>query len=146
MIGLIVIAIAILALLAAVTDGFTDTISVTYSGNGKAVTSKIGTYLGTKDAGVSIVVPAGATNLEIDVAFPINPLLQALVIDSSVPLVVKTNSSSAPGDTINLKGNMPVLWGTDYVAACPLSIAVTKLFVTNAGAVDSKFDLRALFN
>ena len=131
--------------MAAVTNVFTDTITVTYSGNGKSVSTKTGTYTGSKDAGVAAVIAAGGTNVEVDITFP-HGTIQALILASDQDVTVKTNSSSSPTDTLAVKKTAGVIWGTDFVADCPITADVTKLYITNAGTTDAKFDLRVLYN
>ena len=128
----------------AVTNFFTDTITVTYSGNGKTVTGKVGSYTGTKDAGVAIVIPAGAVNQAVPITFPFANI-QACVMDASQSLTVKTNSTTTPGNTINLIGTKAQDWAIDYVATKPYSADVTIMYVTNATATDSIFNVRVLY-
>jgi len=128
----------------AVTNFFTDTITISYSGNGKAVSGKVGSYTGTKDAGIAIVIPANTTNQAVPITFPFANI-QACVLDSSQNLTVLTNSTTTPGNTINLKGTKALDWGTDYVAAKPFSADVTVMYVSNATATDSTFNVRVLY-
>jgi hypothetical protein len=132
----------------AVTNSFTDTIAVTYTGNGKAVTSKTGTYTGNKDAGIAGVVPAG-TEVQFAVAFPVSGI-QSLIIASDQNVQVNTNGNAAQspptGDRFNpLMATAAVAWGSDYVADNPLTVDVTTVYVKNTGTVDAKFNLRVLY-
>ena len=129
----------------AVVNVFTDTLSITYSGNGKSVSSKLGTYSGVKDAGIATVIPAGSVNFQVVLAFPVANI-QAMVIDASANVTIKTNSTSSPGDTINLNANYGIFWGIGGLPARPLSVDVTSLYVSNPGAVDCTFNVRVLYN
>ena len=129
----------------AVVNVFTDVISVSYSGNGKSVSSKLGTYSGTKDAGIATVIPAGSVNFQVVLAFPIANI-QSMVIDASQNVTIKTNSTTAPGDTINLNANYGIFWGIGGLPAKPLSVDVTSFYVSNPGAVDCTFNVRVLYN
>ena len=129
----------------AVVNTFTDQISITYTGNGKAVSSKMGTFTGTKDAGIATVIPAGSVNLQVVLAFPVANI-QAMVIDASANVTIKTNSTSSPGDTINLNANYGIFWGIGGLPARPLTVDVTSLYVSNPGAVDCTFNVRVLYN
>lgn len=131
--------------MAAVTNIFTDSISISYTGNGKAVSTPIGSYTGTKDAGVATVVSAGSTNMAIAITFP-HGTIQSLVVSSDQDVTVKTNSTTTPGDTLTIKKTAGVIWGSDYANACPFTADVTELYVTNAGTVDAKFNVRVLYN
>jgi len=129
----------------AVVNVLTDSISISYTGNGKAVSSKLGTFTGTKDAGVAAVIPAGSVNFEIDVAFPMANI-QSIVFDSTQNVTIKTNVSASPADTIALNANYGVYWGIGFLAAKPLTADVTKFFISNPGATDAAFNFRVLYN
>lgn len=132
--------------MAAVTNTFTDTISISYTGNGKAVSTPIGSYTGSKDAGVATVIPAGSTNMEIDISFT-GATIQSCVLSTDQDLTVKVNDSTSPTETFLIKKTAGIVWGSDYTATNPFgSTAVTKLFVTNAGVTDAKFNARVLYN
>jgi hypothetical protein len=129
----------------AVTNTLTDTISISYTGNGKSVSSKLGTFNGSKDAGIGNVIPAGSTNLLVTVAFPYANI-QAIVFDASQNLTILTNSTSSPGNTIALNANYGVFWGVGFLAAKPLTADVTAFYITNSGATDAQFNFRVLYN
>lgn len=131
--------------MAAVTNTFTDTISISYSGNGKAVSTPLGTYTGAKDAGVATVIPAGSTNLEIDVAFP-HATIQSLIMTSDQDLTVNVNSTTTPTPALTLKKTAPIVYATDFSYSNPFTADVTKFYVTNAGSADAKFSFRVLYN
>jgi hypothetical protein len=128
-----------------VTNTFTDTIGYTYTGNGKSVAAPLGTYTGAKDAGVATVITAGATNTAIAITFPF-ATIQSFIMTSDQDITVKVNAATTPTETFAVKKTAPHVWATDFVGANPWAHDVTTLFVTNAGAVDAKFNLRVLFN
>lgn len=129
----------------AISNNFTDTITVTYSGNGKAVSAPVGSYTGKYDAGVAVVVPAGSSDLEFDVSFP-HTAIQSCIMSADQNLTVKVNSSGSPTETFDLKATAAMVWATDYTGSNPFGHDVTKLFISNAGATDAKFNLRVLYN
>jgi hypothetical protein len=129
----------------AVVNSLSDTISISYTGNGKSVSSKLGTFTGAKDAGIAIVVPAGTTNMAVTVAFPFANI-QSIVFDSTQNLTILTNSTSSPGNTISLNANFGIFWGQGFLAAKPLTADVTALYMTNPGATDAAFNFRVLYN
>lgn len=129
----------------AVINVFTDVISISYTGNGKAVTTPVGTYTGIKDAGVATVIPAGAVNFEVDIVFTFADI-QAFVMASDQNLTVKVNSSTTPVPSITLKATAGLVWGFDYGVPNPFTADVTKFFISNPGATDSKFNFRCLYN
>src|SRR4051794_5420968 len=131
--------------MASVTNIFTDKISITYTGNGQSVSTPVGTYTGTKDAGVATVIAAGATNVEIDVVFPF-ALIQSFVMASDQDVTVKVNSTTTPVPTINLKKTSGLVWASDIALSNPFTADVTKIYVSNASTVDAKFNFRVLYN
>jgi len=131
--------------MAAVTNTFTDTISINYSGNGKTVTTPLGTYTGSKDAGVATVISAGASDVEIDVAFPY-ATIQSYIMTSDQDITVDVNSTTTPVPAIVLKKTAPLVYGSDFVSANVFTANVTKFYVSNAGATDAKFNFRVLYN
>jgi len=131
--------------MAAITNIFTDTISISYSGNGKTVSTKTGTYTGTHDAGVALVVPAGSVDLLVAIEFPVAGI-QSLVMAASEDVTVKTNAISPPADSFTVKKTAGVVWGSDYHNVCPFGTNVTAFYVSNAGVTDAKFDFRVLYN
>ena len=76
-------------------------------------------------------IPAGTNtqvNLPISVA---NSVLQA--IESSTACTIKTNSTSAPAQTITLGAAQQQIWDTSQITGAKLfTTDVTALFVTNA--------------
>jgi hypothetical protein len=129
----------------AVTNTFTDTVTTSYSGNGRAVSGKTGTYTGSKDAGVAVVVPANTTNQLITIAFPVAGIV-SLVFSGSQNLTVKTNNSGSPINTLAVKANSDLIWANDYVGTNPLTADVTAFYVTNATSTDATFNFRVLYN
>jgi hypothetical protein len=128
----------------AVTNTFTDNIAITYTGNGKAVSTPVGSYSGTEDAGVATVITASTTNQHIVVVFP-HATIKSCVMSSDQDVTVKVNSSTTPTETFTLKKTAGVVWGNDYATDCPFGTDVTGIYVTNAGSVDAKFNLRVLY-
>lgn len=67
------------------------------------------------------------------------------VMVSDQNLTVKTNSDSAPQETINLAANSPLLWiaGEDGFAS-PFANDVTALYVSNASGAAANLIIQAL--
>lgn len=132
--------------MAAVINTFTDTITTTYIGNGKSVTVPVGTYTGSKDAGVAIVATAGTTDVAVSISFT-GATIQSVVMSTDQDLTVKVNSSSAPTETFTIKKTAGLIWGSDFTSVNPFgSTVVTTFYITNAGVVDAKFNFRCLYN
>lgn len=98
----------------------------------------------SKSAGAEVnldePVASSQTDYPINVAIDVSEL-KALYLVSDQDCVVETNSGSVPDDTINLEANVPVVWakpasGTKPV--CPLTVDVTKFYVTNTAALTLK--------
>jgi hypothetical protein len=83
-------------------------------------------------------IPAGDTNREILAAIDLSKA-KVIAIKSDKNLTLKTNSSSAPANTINLLANVTYLWETGGYFANLLTTNVTKFFVTNANVTDATF-------
>lgn len=91
------------------------------------------------------IAVSGTPNVEVDIAFAVTGELKSLLLYSVQGMTIKTNSSSAPDDTIVLVAGVPLVWNTNDVAANPLTTDVTKLFFTNASAtLTSAVKVRAL--
>ncbi len=114
--------------------GFTDTVSISYqtpAGVAAAVTTA---YTGNTEQNASSLCNINATT-EIDVTF-IKANLQSLLLYCDQTITLKTNSSGAPQDTLNVKANVAFVWNTDLASifTCPFSNNVTKFFVVGASA------------
>ncbi len=55
-------------------------------------------------------------------------------VKASAALIMETNSSGAPADTINLVAGVPYIWNTDSQDTFLLGTDVTAFFFTNASA------------
>lgn len=78
---------------------------------------------------ISKTIPANSTNAEIDVVVDVSTVVVA-AIEANKNCTVKTNSTSAPDDTLTLLANKAVGWKTNDVASLFLTADVTKLYVT----------------
>jgi len=92
-----------------------------------------------------IALTAGQTNLLVAFnAVRSNTLLMYIL--SNVNAVIKTNSSSAPGDTITLTAGVPWLFYQGG-PACPLAADITSLYVTNSNSTTAgTVNIRCLGN
>ena len=79
-------------------------------------------------------IPLNTTNSPVAAAFVVADVV-ALYIVSSVNVVLKTNSTGAPDDTINLKAGVPLMWvASAPYQANPFSADVTEIFITTTTA------------
>jgi hypothetical protein len=129
----------------AVTNTLTGTLSVSVSGSGKAISTKVGSYPAAQSVQEAVVVPAGATNQAITLACPF-ATIQLLVIASTQEVTVKMNSTTTPTETFDIKATAGIYWAHDMPTANPLGHDVVTIYVSNAGATDAAFDFWALHN
>jgi hypothetical protein len=122
---------------------FNHTIIDSYTDDAGAVFSTSNKFTGQTEAGYDGTIAANATDFFIDIAWPTTGA-QSLSLWSDTNLTVKTNSNTAPVQTINLLANVPVEWGTGMGTTNPITAAVTSLYVTNGTANPAKFKVRAL--
>lgn len=83
------------------------------------------------------------TDIEHLIAVPYAQL-KGLVLHATMACTVKTNSSSVADDTFTLEANKPIVWFTGGLAANPLTVDVTSIFITNAAA--GLFQMYALYD
>lgn len=77
---------------------------------------------------------ASQTNILQAIAFTVASL-QSVMLVSDRGLVIKTNSTSAPGNTITLQAGTPLVWGVSPgYFACPFTSSVTAFYITTTVA------------
>lgn len=72
--------------------------------------------------------------------------VKSLFIFSDQDVLLETNSSSAPTNTINLKANQPYIWYTGAYDTCKITADVTSAFFSNAGATLANVKMRWLYD
>lgn len=80
------------------------------------------------------------TDTQIDCTLDVSTI-QSLCIVATVDMTLETNATNAAGgDSIALLANKPVVWNTQIEdtlgTACPLTLDVTTLYLTNAAVGD----------
>ncbi len=90
-----------------------------------------------------IAVPASTTDMAVAFALDVSQA-KSLFITSDQDITIKTNSSSAPDDTLTLKANQAVAWQYGDVPDGPFGTDVTVLYITNAGASSATLKVRCL--
>ena len=93
-------------------------------------------YEAGEELNFSVEVQASDT-LEIDLAVDVSQI-KSFAIYSDKEVTLKTNDLSAPAQTLTLKAKVALGWNTDDPAANPLTVDITKFFLTNAGLADAK--------
>lgn len=125
---------------------FTVTVTTTISRDGAAFsTSKQLSGEGADDR--SVAIPGNASNLLVSLALDVSQL-QMVLLSSTVPLTIETNSSGSPQETITLLADVPFLWVAGSGMAAPFAGDVTALYVTNDSDPDTAgtLTIRTLFD
>lgn len=129
-------------------------IVTTYKNEAGTVTIKTDTLAG--DLSINLEreeISAGAVNTEFDLAIDVSAVLAFGIgckktigesADKTVELVIKTNSTSSPGDTLTITPTNGIGWSSGDSADNPLSVDVTKIYVTNNGTAKANLFVRAL--
>lgn len=120
----------------------TVTKSVTVPGRVIAPSSAL-TYSGTSAVAISETIADSSTNLLVNIAFTYADIKSVVILSDQV-LTIKTNSTSAPDDTLVLAAGIPVEWQDDSIHANPFSADVTKIYVTNASGSSATLDFAVL--
>jgi hypothetical protein len=120
---------------------FTHKVGIVFSTDAGAITSTADTYLVDSEVNLDEIVAAGATNKEYDIGITVAKI-KDMVIMSSVPCTVKTNSTSAPDNTLTLAANKQLIWTVDHIETKFLTVDVTKFYVTVPGAVNAILKFR----
>jgi hypothetical protein len=117
---------------------FTHTLGVTYKTDAGTIASTTDNYTGDaeNDLELSGTAPliAGAVNSEFDMQITVAKI-QSMVLYADQNVVIKTNSTGSPGNTVNLVAKKQVVWNTDSVMAKPFTTDTTKLFLSNSNTV-----------
>jgi len=124
---------------------FTHTTGITYKSDAGTITSTTEVFTGDGEADYDGIIPAGAVNLEIDVPVTVANI-RSMVLFAATLMTVKTNSTSAPDDTLNINAGTQIVWNTNHSEPCPLTVNVVKFYVSNPGSVAGAFKFRALVN
>jgi hypothetical protein len=91
------------------------------------------------------VVGKTATDLEVAAAFKVAKLLGIYLV-SDQNLKLETNSGSAPGNTINLVANKPLVWHPGNYFANPFTVNVTAFFFTNTSGEDATVRMKSIID
>lgn len=125
---------------------YTHSVGTTYKTDSGTIASVTATYTNGAEFGVNTTIAPSTTNHEIDIEF-LHTAVWSVVLFASAALTIKTNSSTTPGDTINLAANQALIWAHDHTEDAPFSADVTKLFITNSSStVTAVFKVEGLLN
>lgn len=110
---------------------FTHVRSVAYAVGGAQIVNVATTLTGDEEQDIDIEVAVSTTN-ELQNFAITKANLQAVLIYADGALGLKTNSTSAPQDTITLTAGQEIAWMNGDAAACPFSSNVSAIYVTNS--------------
>lgn len=120
---------------------FTHKVGVTFSTDAGTITSTVDSYSVDSEVNLDESVPSASTNKEYDVSLKAADI-KTLCIYCDHDATIKTNSTGAPVDTLNLLAKKQVIWTVDHLEACPITADVTKLYVTMAAGVAAALKIR----
>lgn len=115
--------------------GVTHTFEIRHSDGSSSKTARVEAN-GDMEANVSVAVAHSTTNKEIDIPIDKDGLKGVFILAEGGALTVKTNSSSAPDDTITLTDGVPLMWTNEFATNIPVPFTadVTKIYVTNGSS------------
>lgn len=145
--------IALLALAALAVAGFSDVFGPYFSDGGEVIgpPSLNPSLTGTAKEKYDFTIAGIQTNQSVAIAFPVANLKAVLVTVSgnlTNPVVLKTNNSATPTDTITFPaGGAEMMWTARAPAAQkPLTGALTTTFWTHAGTETVTVKVRVLYD
>lgn len=124
---------------------FTHTPGHSYKTDVGQIVNQVKAYTGDEEVNIDGSVAGSTTNFEFDVAIKASAV-QSILLYSDQALTLKTNSTSSPQETINLKAGIPHMWNTDSYATIMFAGDVTKIYATNSGGTAANFKVRCVQN
>jgi hypothetical protein len=123
-------------------------VSTTVRSNAGTVSTQSYTLTGDHEYNYEIEDKSIGTDTQVDLVADVSTIV-SLVMASTTAMTLETNAVDATGgNTITLTANTPVVWNTTIQStlgtACPLTLDVTTLYVTNAAIGD--LSIYILFN
>lgn len=112
------------------------TITQGYKSGAGSATSVSHVITGDTESNTEKTVAGSTTNKLITIAIDVSAIL-SLMIYSTKAVTIKTNSTSDPDDTLAVPAGGQIIWKSTDLTACPLTVDVTALYVTNAGSTDA---------
>lgn len=93
----------------------------------------------------NVTVAPATTDFPVAAVIDVSEV-KALYIHSDQNVTIETNSSSAPANTLTVTANKPLVWYTGCGLVNPLTVDVTSIFITNAGATAANVRIRVLID
>lgn len=117
------------------------TINHGYSGPNESLTGSVTVSCDTVWAG-DVTVAAGKTNQEYDIDLVASQMKVVFVKAVGAALTVKTNSTSAPDNTLTLASGESIAWANGLESSNPFTANLTKIYVTNPGSDSGTLNIR----
>lgn len=108
-----------------------SSITFTATGGPSAITGVTASATGNEATVVSVTVPASTTHQLYSLAMPTADL-KSVFLYTDGALTVKTNSTSAPDQTLTFAADYPLAWASGMPNTNPITTAVTQVYLTNA--------------
>ena len=121
---------------------FTHERTITYK-TGSGTVSNVLTKTSESSVEMTVSIPAETTDMEVDIAID-TAAVKSLLISADGALTIETNDGTTPDDTLAVDENEPLTYMVDTEDTLQLTVDVTKLYVTNAGAAAVTLDIRVL--
>lgn len=127
--------------------GITHSISRGWSGqNGTPIKPPDQTFTGTEELNFGFPLAGNTTNQQQPLAFTKSLLQSIFIYSDEEDITIKTNSSSAPQDTLTIKAGEPFAWDINCGLPNPFAGNVTTAFFTNAESAATNVSVRCLTN
>jgi hypothetical protein len=103
------------------------------------------TYTGTGEFGLDETIPPSQSDEMLSIAIDVSQV-KAILIYSDHPLTLKTNSHSAPGNTLVLAAGVAYEWTTDSLDTLKLTVDVTSIHVDNPDAAAARLFISGVYD
>lgn len=111
---------------------YTHTLTSTWENAEGRILTRSNPYVGgSQGPGLDESIPDEASDLLVNFALDFSSL-QSFYLVSDQVLTIKTNDSGAPDDTFVLVANEPLVWHAGSLHDNPVTVDITKLYVSNA--------------
>jgi hypothetical protein len=111
--------------------------AITFSATGGsiAISGVNATATGTSGTQISVTIPVSTTNQAYPITIDASEV-ESLIIYTDGALVLKTNSTGSPDQTLTFAADKPLNWVRGMPNACPITTDVTTFYFTNASPDD----------
>lgn len=124
---------------------FTHTIEVNWKGAGREILSSNNYSADAQGPSIDVDVPDSTTDKPVSFAID-KSQIKAIFMLASVDMLVETNSSSAPTDSINLKAGKPYIWFTGSLDTNLITADVTAMFLTTGSVGAGTFQVEVVYD